>query len=54
MRRTENKIATGVLFNHSVIFSGKPIGFEEFLKRMIEVLGLLYRPSKGRLRKRES
>ena len=36
--------------NNSVIFSGKPIGSEEFLNRMIETLGItIDRRPKGRL-----
>jgi len=27
-------------FNNSVTFSGKPIGFEELLNQMVEVLGI--------------
>jgi len=27
--------------NNSVTFSGKPIGFEEFLNQMVEVLGII-------------
>ena len=30
----------GVQVNNSVIFSGKPIGSEEFLNRMVEALGI--------------
>lgn len=41
--------------NNSVTFSGKPIGFEEFLNLMIETLGITIDSCpKGRLRKRES
>ena len=41
--------------NNSVTFSGKPIGSEEFLKQMVEALGIIIdiRP-KGRPRKMES
>ena len=41
--------------NNSVIFSGKPIGFEELLIQMVETLGIAVdiRP-KGRSRKMES
>jgi len=41
--------------NNSVIFSGKPIGSEEFLNQMAEALGITIdgRP-KGRTRKMES
>ena len=41
--------------NNWVIFSGKPIGSEEFFNRMVEVLGIIIdkRP-KGRPRKMES
>jgi len=46
---------TLVLLNNSVIFSGKPIGTEEFLNRMIEVLGItIDRRPKGRPHKMES
>ncbi len=41
--------------NNSVTFSGKPIGSEEFLNRMVEALGIIIdRHPRGRLRKRES
>ena len=42
--------------NDSVIFSGKPIEPEEFLKQMAEALGIsiIDRRPKGRLRKMES
>jgi len=41
--------------NNSVIFSEKPIGFKEFLNRMVEALGIIIdRSPKGRLRKMES
>jgi len=41
--------------NNSVIFSGKPIGSEEFLHRIVEALGIAVdRRPKGRLRKMES
>ena len=41
--------------NNSVIFSGKPMGSEEFLNRMIETLDIAVdRRPKERLRKRES
>ncbi|GAH97759.1 unnamed protein product [marine sediment metagenome] len=41
--------------NNSVTFSGKPIGPEGFLNRMIETLGItIDRRSKGRPRKRKS
>jgi hypothetical protein len=41
--------------NNLVTSSGKPIGFEEFLNQMVEVLGIIIdkRP-KGRPRKMES
>jgi hypothetical protein len=41
--------------NNSVAFSGKPIGSEEFLNRMVEVLSIIIdiRP-KGKLRKSEN
>jgi len=43
------------MLSDSVIFSGKPIGTEEFLNRMVEVLGIIIdRRPKGRPRKRES
>ena len=39
--------------NNSVIFSGKLIGYEEFLNQMVEALGItiIDRPPKGRLGK---
>jgi len=41
--------------NNSVTFSGQPIGPEEFLNRMVEVLGIIIdRRSKRRPRKTES
>ena len=41
--------------NNSVTFSGKPIGYEEFLNRMVEALGItIDRRPKGRPRKMES
>ena len=41
--------------NNPVIFSGKPIGTEEFLNRMVAALGIIIdRRPKGRLRKREN
>ncbi|MBA7557262.1 hypothetical protein ES705_50008 [subsurface metagenome] len=41
--------------NNSVTFSGQPIGFEEFLNRMVEALGIIIdRHPKGRPRKMES
>jgi len=41
--------------NNSVTFSGKPIGSEEFINRMVEVLGIIVdRRPKGRPRNRES
>jgi len=43
------------LLNNSVTFSGKPIGFEEFLIQMVETLGIAVgRSPKGRPRKMES
>jgi len=41
--------------NNSVTFSGKPIGFEEFLNQMVEVLGItiIDRFPNGRLCKKE-
>ncbi|GAH42927.1 unnamed protein product [marine sediment metagenome] len=43
------------MLNNSVTFSGKPIGSEEFLNQMVDVLGIIKdkRP-KGRPRKMES
>jgi len=39
-------------FNNSVTFSGKPIGSEEFLIQMVEVLGItIDRRPKGKPRK---
>ena len=41
--------------NNSVTFSVKPIGYVEFLNRMIETLGItIDRRPEGRPRKRES
>ena len=41
--------------NNSVIFSGKSMGSEEFLNRMVEASGIIIdRCSKGRPRKMES
>ena len=41
--------------NNLLTFSGKPIGFEEFLNQMVEALGIIIdRRSKGRPRKIES
>jgi hypothetical protein len=41
--------------NNSVTFSGKPIGSEEFLNRMVETLGItINRSPKGRPHKRKS
>ena len=41
--------------NNSVTFSGKPIGFEEFFNRMVEVLGIIIdRRPNGRPRKMKS
>ena len=41
--------------NHSVNFSGKPIGSEEFFNQVFEVLGIIIdRCPKGRPRKMES
>ena len=41
--------------NNSVTFSGQPIGYEKFLNRMVEVLGIIIgRRPKGRLSKMES
>ena len=41
--------------NNSVNFSEKPIGSEEFLNRMVEVLGIIIdRRHKGRPRKVEN
>ncbi len=41
--------------NNPVTFSGKSIGSEEFLNRMVEVLGItIDRRPKGRPRKMES
>jgi len=41
--------------NNSVIFSGKPIGSEEFLNQIVEALGIIIdRRSKRRPRKSES
>ena len=43
------------MLNNSLTFSGKPIGSEEFLNRMIEILDIdIDRCPKGRPRKRES
>jgi len=42
-----------ILINNSVTFCGKPIGSEEFLKWMVETLGITVdRRPKERLRKR--
>ncbi|MBA7564344.1 hypothetical protein ES708_06007 [subsurface metagenome] len=39
--------------NNSVTFGGKPIGSEEFLNQMVEVLGIIIdRRSKGRTKKK--
>jgi len=41
--------------NNSVTFSEKPMGFEEFLNQMVEVLGItIDRHPKGRPRKMKS
>ena len=41
--------------NNSVTFSGKPMGSEEFLNQIVEVLGItIDRRPKGRPRKIES
>ena len=41
--------------NNSVIFSGKPIGSEEFLNQIVEALGIIIdRRPKRRPRKMES
>ncbi|MBA7648471.1 hypothetical protein ES703_56257 [subsurface metagenome] len=41
--------------NNSVPFSGKPIGSEEFLNQIVEVLGItIDRRPKGKPRKREN
>ena len=41
--------------NNSVTFSGKPIGSEEFLNRIVEALDIIIdRRPKGRPRKTES
>ena len=41
--------------NNSVIFSGKPMGSEEFFNQMVETLGITVdRHLKGRLRKMEN
>ena len=41
--------------NNSLTFTGKPIGFEEFLNRIDEALGITVdRRPKGRSRKREN
>ena len=43
------------MLNNLVTFIGKPIGPEEFLNQMVEVLGIIIdRPSKGKPRKMES
>ena len=43
------------MLNNSVTFSGRPIGTEEFLNRMVETLGITVdRRPKGRPRKMES
>lgn len=45
----------GYRFNNSVTFNGKPIGSEEFLNQMVEVLGItIVKCPKGRPRKREN
>lgn len=36
--------------NNSVIFSGKPMGSEEFLNRMVEALGEISHRKKGFLK----
>ena len=42
-------------FKNSVIFNGKPIGYEEFLNRMVVTLGITVdRRPKGISRKMES
>ena len=44
-----------LMHNNSVTFTRKPIGPEEFLRQMVEALGItVYRHPKVRLRKRES
>ncbi|MBU4350357.1 hypothetical protein KJ830_09890 [bacterium] len=41
--------------NNSVTFSGRPMGFEALLNRMVEALGIIIdRCPKGRTRKREN
>ncbi len=41
--------------NNPVIFSEKPLGFEEFFNQMVETLGItIDRRPKGRFRKREN
>ena len=41
--------------NNSVIFSGKPMGSEEFFKQRVEALGIVIdRRPKGRPRKMEN
>jgi len=41
--------------NNSLIYSGKPIGPEDFLKRIVEALGIIIdRRPKGKPRKREN
>ena len=41
--------------NNSIAFSGKPVGTEEFLNRMVEALGItIDRRPKGRPRKRDN
>jgi len=45
--------ACGLLYqlNNSVIFSGKPIGSEEFFNQMVEALGIIIdRRPKGRIK----
>ena len=45
----------GCQVNNSVIFSGKPMGSEEFFNQMVEALGItIDRRSKGKPCKRES
>jgi len=50
-----NKWGNMYQVNNLVTFSGKPIGSEEFLNQMVEILGIIIdRRPKGRSRKRES
>ncbi|MBU4314351.1 MAG: hypothetical protein KJ821_06145 [Actinobacteria bacterium] len=50
-----NKIGKVYQVNNSVAFSGKPIGSEEFLNQMVEVLGIIIdRCLKGRPLKMQS